>query len=65
MYRCRYIKLIDGLDKYKILLARSLSPVNVTQHAYNYSKADHLGINAYIFNSGIINCLHFTAWLCV
>ena len=42
------------------LHARPNSPVNVTQHAYDYSKADFLGMNAYIFNSNTINCLHFT-----
>ena len=44
----------------ELSLARPNSPTIVTQHAYDYSKADFLGINAYIFNSDIINCLHFT-----
>ena len=44
----------------ELSLARPNSPVNVTQHAYDYSKADFLGMNAYIFNSDIIDCLHFT-----
>ena len=38
----------------ELSLARPHLPVNVTQHAYDYSKVDFLGMNAYIFNSDII-----------
>ena len=44
----------------ELSLSRPNSPANVTQHVYDYSKADFIGMNAYIFNSNIINCLHFT-----
>ena len=46
--------------------ARPLPTTNLSQHVYDYSKANFPEINSYIFNSNILNCLHFcdveTSW---
>ena len=57
-------------DHYPIVFslshARPLPTTNLSQHVYDYSKANFPEINSYIFNSNILNCLHFcdveTSW---
>jgi len=57
-------------DHYPIVFslshARPLPTSNLSQHVYDYSKANFPEINSYIFNFNILNCLHFcdvkTSW---
>jgi len=60
-------------DHYPIVFslshARPLPTTNLSQHVYDYSKANFPEINSYIFNSIILNYLHFcdveTSWVII